>query len=127
MSMFESEMTGPANELVNTMIAEAKNGGYLNDQQIDTVKSLTDENVEELPPPLTKENKMWILNTLGLSPRGKGLWYHPIFGEDYPFNTVRFDLETDDIRVLINHVYRFGMQTGTFQLKNKLKSLLDIK
>lgn len=66
---------------------------------------------DELNPPLTPGQKLYILQSLGFKPQQnddrivKGQFFHPVFGEGH---TITFDLETEDLSKLINKSYRKG-------------------
>jgi hypothetical protein len=74
----------------------------------------------------TKENKFWVITSMGFVQRGPARWWHPVLGEDLEWNHLLFDLETDDLKSLTPKLYRTGWAYGQRDLRWKFKTLLDI-
>ena len=66
------------------------------------------KDLDIINPPLTAENKFWVLTYLGFSPRGKSLWYHPTLSADINTAWIMFDLQTDDLVMIVRRIYKAG-------------------
>lgn len=80
------------------------------------------EITEAWEPTITPEQKQYILNTLGFTGRGKGLWYHKSLGADVPTNRFHFNLGDGEL----SRIPSYLIQEGIAQLKNAVKELLTL-
>lgn len=72
-------------------------------------------------PTITPEQKQSILNTLGFTGRGKGLWYHKTLGEDTPENRFHFNLGDGDLSKLPRKMFLAGYEN----LRNQFKTVFS--
>ena len=81
------------------------------------------ESLEDLIPELTPQNKYAILLALGFKVFDKREFTHPVFNDG---SYIQFDINTDDIKLLSNKIYKMGWQDHISQLSQQIKYVKNV-
>lgn len=77
--------------------------------------------------PPTRENKFWVLQALGFLPEGGNNWYHSDLGNTgLPGRYYTFDLDKDDLKTIIENVYRMAWDESREHCRNQFKTFLGL-
>jgi len=70
---------------------------------------------------ITPGQRQYILNQLGFTGRGKGLWYHKCLGDDIPSNRFYFNLGAEDL----SRIPTLLLHTGYNKFKEQLNLFVE--